>query len=596
MKVLPVEIMRRICARLQRLYGAKAAPRLAERLELLTDRYNLGGTCPLPGAGPLWDQGDALLITYADMVKAPQEPPLATLHRFLESRLRGALSGVHILPFFPYSSDEGFSVIDYRKVDEALGSWEDIHRIAGEFKLMFDLVLNHASRNSAWFANFQAGIAPERDYFIVSDPEADLSAVVRPRTSPLLTPIQTPHGEKWVWTTFSPDQIDLNFANPDVLFEFLDILLLYIQNGARIIRLDAIAYLWKEPGTPCINLPQTHEVVKLLRDVVDMLAPGTLLLTETNLPHEQNISYFGAGDEAHMVYQFSLPPLLLHALYTGNTRYLQAWASGLSAPPPGCTYLNFTASHDGIGVRPLEGLVPAEEIQQVVDNVRHRGGLVSTRSTADGQESPYELNITYFDALGEPGHADTERHIARFLCSQTVMLSLRGIPAVYFHSLTATHNDHVGVDRSGQARAINRRRWEEHELNALLEDPAGATSRVFHAYTRLLRIRSEHRAFHPDGAQRVLDLDEGLFGLARSAPDESETIFAVFNMTGEMRSLDTTRLLPEGISQDDDGSWTELIEEQAVEVRPDGSLELRPYETLWLLQPSMDPTERQSTQ
>jgi len=447
---------------------------------------------------------------------------------------------------------------------------------------MFDLVLNHCSSRSPWFDCYMSGIAPFRGYFIEVEPGTDLGAVVRPRTSHLLTPVQTRAGRRYVWTTFSADQIDLDFANQDVLFEFLDILLSYVRHGARIIRLDAIAYLWKEIGSSCINLPQTNEVVKLLRDILEMLAPGVLLLTETNLPQEQNSSYFGDGDEAHMIYQFSLPPLLLHALHTGSTRYLKDWAALLPELPAGCTYLNFTASHDGIGVRPLEGLVPESELQALADGIRQRGGRVSSYTREDGSESPYEFNISYYDALGDPGHSDSDLHMARFLCSQVVMLALKGIPAIYFHSLTATHNDHIGVERNGQARSINRRRWGEAELNALLDDSSTATSRVFHEYVRLLRLRAAHPAFHPDAAQVVLELEDGLFGLLRTVQDARELMVCVSNLSPDTRTFDLAAVATRAGASG--RYWHELIKDQPVVVGAGAArVVLEPYQNVWLL-------------
>ncbi len=577
MIVLPQEPLQRLRARISRLYGAALADRLTRRLALLAGRYH-----PEPewerAPEPLWDETDAVLITYGDMVRREGEAPLRTLQRFLERHLLDTLTTVHILPFFPYSSDDGFSVIDYRRVDRELGTWEDVRAIGQDFDLMFDLVLNHVSSHSPWFRNYQVGLAPHRHYFIEVDPDTDLSMVVRPRTSPLLTPTQTPGGERWVWTTFSADQVDLNYANQDVLFEFLDILLFYIEQGARILRLDAIAYLWKEIGTPCINLPQTHEVVKLLRDVVEMLAPGTILLTETNLPHAENISYFGQGDEAHMVYQFSLPPLLLHAMQFGTTRYLTEWARNLPAPPPGCTFLNFTASHDGIGVRPLEGLVPAEEIEALVERVRQLGGLVSARRLPDGSESPYELNITYFDAMGDPVVHDPDVHIRRFLCSQTIQMALQGIPAIYFHSLTASHNDYFGVNQTGHKRAINRGRWAESQLEDLLADASSVTARVFAEYTRRLRLRAAQPAFHPDAPQRVLTLEDGLFGIERQAADQR--IWCVNNLTQRPMAFETAVLF-ESEPADSGGPWLDLLRGQALDELPE-RLRLAPYESLWL--------------
>ncbi|RMF85866.1 MAG: alpha-amylase, partial [Nitrospinota bacterium] len=443
--------------------------------------------------------------------------------------------------------------------------------------LMVDLVLNHVSRQSEWFRDYVEGIAPARDYFITVDPQTDLSQVVRPRSTPLLTPVQTQEGSRYLWTTFSTDQIALNFANPDVLFEFLDILLLYISMGARIIRLDAIAYLWKKIGTPCIHLPETHEIVKLLRDFLTLVAPHVLLLTETNVPHAENISYFGNGDEAHLVYQFSLPPLLLHALQTGNSRYLTRWAASLPSLPTGCTVLNFTASHDGIGVRPLHGLIPEEEFSRLVEGIRQRGGYISMKRDTDGSESPYELNITYFDALSDPEDPDMDRQVARFLCSQAVMLALQGIPAIYFHSLTATPNDEAAVRRTGHARAINRKRWDAHSLEALLQDASTITARVFRSYLHLLRLRARHPAFHPEGVQRILDLGDSLFALERTAPDQSETIVALHNVTAHTVTVPIDRIP----SLQKAGQGKELITGRTMKPVP-RTLRLSPYATAWI--------------
>ena len=581
MKVLPGEHLNRIRGRLKFLYGEDAVPALMDRLEQLVSRYHFAG----PKSGVRWDQQDTILITYGDVLEKKGERPLVTLERFLSTYLKGAIRDVHLLPFFPFSSDDGFSVIDYRKVNESLGCWEDVHAIGTEFKLMFDLVLNHVSSKSQWFENFKDGVEPGKGYFIEMEGGTDLSAAVRPRTNPLLTPVESKQGEKWVWTTFSPDQVDLNYSNPDVLFEILDILLSYIDNGAHIIRLDAIAYLWKEPGTSCVNLPQTHEIVKLFRDVMDMLAPEALLLTEANLPHEENMGYFGDGDEANLIYQFSLSPLLLHALYNGTTKYLNLWAADHPPLQPGCSYVNFTASHDGIGVRPLEGIVPDSEIWNLAQDVRGRGGFVSVRTDAGVEDSPYELNITYFDALADPDYPDRRLHVARFLCSQTIMMSLKGIPAIYFHNLIATPNNYRGFVFTGQARTINRRSWREQAILNLLEDPDTNTARVFKEYIRLLGIRSKHPAFHPYGAQRVLDFEDGLFGIERISPDSTESIVVISNLTSEIRTIPYMAVIQVFTKTNIAVSWLELIKGRTIEPTATGKLTMAPYETLWLVVP-----------
>ena len=379
-KNLDIHVLEKMRIRFNRLYGPQEEGHLMERLVGLIGRYGIG--LERHCCSELWSEQSAVLITYGDSIRNDGEAPLSVLKRFADRYLAGAINTIHILPFFPYSSDDGFSVIDYRAVDSALGDWKDVQQIRSEFNLMFDLVLNHCSRKGRWFADYVADIAPYRNFFIEADPEVDHSNVTRPRALPLLTPVHTRHGDTHLWTTFSDDQMDLNFANPDVLFEFFDILLHYVAHGAGIIRLDAIAYLWKQIGTRCIHLEQTHEVVKLFRDLLDMVAPDVILLTETNVPHEENISYFGAGDEAHMVYQFSLPPLLLYGLINGNASYLTNWAASLDELPDHCTYFNFTASHDGIGVRPLQGIIPDDELQKLAGHVRSLGGMFQPKPTA----------------------------------------------------------------------------------------------------------------------------------------------------------------------------------------------------------------------
>ena len=445
---------------------------------------------------------------------------------------------------------------------------------------MFDMVLNHMSREHLWFVQFLNCEKPGHDYVIRVDPKANLSLVVRPRSTPLLSRVRSPCGIHHVWATFSNDQIDLNYANPDLLLEMIDLLLFYIRQGARAVRLDAIAFLWKEIGTPCIHLPQTHEVVKLFRSLLERVEPDVILLTETNVPHAENISYFGTGDEAHMVYQFVLPPLLLHAIHTESSRYLTAWALGLQAEalPPGCTYLNFTASHDGVGLRPLEGILSNEELDQLLDGMRQRGAFVSMRSTSDGLDRPYELNISYFDAFRTPEAEPDPWHIARFLLSQTLPLSLRGVPAVYVNAITAAPNDILGVERSGITRNINRRKWDGLELEKLIDSPITETGQVFHESVRRLQIRRGIKAFHPDAPQQILELPDGLFGLQRTSLDAMQRILALHNLTSQSKTIDLAALCGQT------GNFVDLLQPEPADIEQ-GVLQLRPFKTVWLLQP-----------
>ncbi|MEM7594479.1 MAG: sugar phosphorylase, partial [Cyanobacteria bacterium P01_A01_bin.83] len=404
-----------------------------------------------------WSQNEVIMITYGDSVSADTEKPLVTLNNFLE-HLQDTITGVHILPFCPYSSDDGFAVIDYLQVDEKLGDWQDVEKIAQQFDLMADLVLNHVSSQSEWFQQFKQGIKPGCDYFIEAEPETDVAAVVRPRSTPLLVQVDTVSGHKHVWATFSADQVDLNYENPDVLMEMIKIIIFYIEKGAKYIRLDAVGYLWKCLGTPCIHLPQTHALIKLFREIAQIFNPDVALITETNVPNRENLSYFGNRDEAHLIYNFSLPPLILNALLQGKSDHLKTWMMSMPPAPRGCAYFNFTASHDGIGLRPTEGLLTADEYQTMLSLMEQFGGKISMRSKPDGSQSPYEINISLFDALKGTAKGEDEWQIERFLCSQTIMMALEGIPAIYIHSLLATPNNYAGLEQTGRNRTINRYR------------------------------------------------------------------------------------------------------------------------------------------
>ena len=560
--------------RLSRLYGDEAH-RLTRRFEAMLGRYGVGAGDPEPDE--LWDHRTSVLITYADTLQEKEKAPLKTLRGFLAERLKGVFSTVHILPFFPWSSDDGFSVIDFRAVHPEYGRWADVEDIGRDFELMFDLVLNHCSRRSAWFRDFVTGIAPARWYFLPMDPSTDLSAVVRPRPWPLLTKTSTRDGPAHVWTTFSADQIDLNWQNPDVLFEFLDILFLYLSKGCRLFRLDAVAFLWKRLGTSCLHLPETHEIVKLFRDVLDWVAPRAILLTETNVPHEENISYFGEDDEAHMVYNFSLPPLLLYSLLKGEAGLLRDWAGGLPALSPRQCFFNFTASHDGIGVRPLQGLLSDAEMEWLVEETRSRGGRVSTKANRDGSESPYELNITYRDALGVSGNPDLG--MDRFLLSQAIVLGFKGIPALYIHSLLGTHNDEEAVERTGQNRAINRSKLALDEVSSRLDDPSTEEARIFSRLSEWMRIRARHPAFHPASRMEVLNFGDSVFAFLRTSRTGVEKILCLYNMTAKKQAVDWNACFPGGKPE---SSLRELLSQKRVQAQS-GKLSIAPYHAAWLM-------------
>ncbi|QUJ76748.1 alpha-amylase [Sulfitobacter albidus] len=522
----------------------------------------------------MWSQRDALLITYGNSLIDGVHKPLDLLNDFLRRDMRGVVNGVHILPFFPYTSDDGFAVSDFERVDPQLGDWPDINRIAGAFQLMSDLVLNHVSSQGAWFNAYRQRQDPFDQFFFEASPDDDLSDVVRPRTTPLLQEVDTSDGPRHVWCTFSHDQIDLDFRNPRVLMEFLRIIRLHLDNGVRIIRLDAVAFLWKEVGSPSIHLPQTHEIVKLMRTLANFATEPMILVTETNVPKAENLSYFGARDEAHVIYNFPLPPLVLQALLSGSAAHLNKWQRGMPPAPLGCAYLNFTASHDGIGMRPAEGTIPAEDQARVIETVKRSGGLVSMRTLPDGSEAPYEINCTYFEALKETHDGPDDHHIARFLCSQTIAMSLEGIPAFYIHSLLATPNDHEGVARRGMNRAINRHRWNYDDLRARLESDTPQRT-VLNALRNRLRVRRKQAAFHPNATQFTPKLgDDRVFGVWRQSIDRQQSVFALHNV-----SSDSVTLPADVLNLIEDETWVDLLSNEPV---AEGEITLAPYQCRWI--------------
>jgi sucrose phosphorylase len=576
----------RIRKHLDFLYGNQAGDvwaKLQARLTAFAERHPELGKA-LPPSQRL-SQRDAILITYGDQIQEPDRAPLQTLVEFAAQYLDGVVSGIHILPFFPYSSDDGFSVIDYRQVNPDFGTWNDVHRLGERFQLMFDAVINHISRHSAWFQGYLCGKAPYMGYFITVEPGIDLSMVVRPRALPLLTAVETVDGEALLWTTFSEDQVDLNYADPGLMLEIIDLLLFYAAQGAEIIRLDAIAYLWKEIGAPCIHQPQTYEVVRLWRAVLDAVAPGVLLITETNVPHEENISYFGdplpsgGTDQAQLVYQFPLAPLTMHSVLSGDATVLTAWAEDLDAPAQ-ATFFNFTASHDGVGVRPAEGLLTPEQIQVLADAAVAHGGYASYKNNEDGTRSVYELNISYFDALSDPAADEPiEVQVARFMVSQAIMMSLAGVPGIYVHSLFGSQSWREGVAQTGRNRTINRQKLDRAVLESELADPNSLRHQVFTSYAALLRARAAEPAFHPFGEQRVLALDRGVFAVLRVAPDDEGRVLCLHNVSDRAKRV-AVALADLGMMPD---PWLDLLSGEAYE--PDGNaltIDLPPYAVRWL--------------
>ncbi|RAY43760.1 sugar phosphorylase [Enterobacter hormaechei subsp. oharae] len=515
-----------------------------------------------------WDEKDVVLITYADQFSAKGEKALPVFTRFYNEWLSRTFSHVHLLPFYPWSSDDGFSVIDYHEVAPETGTWRDVAELKQSASLMFDFVCNHMSAKSEWFANYLAQKPGYEDFFISVDPETDLSAVTRPRALPLLTPFTLHDGSvRHLWTTFSDDQIDLNFASPQVLIAMVDVLLHYLMEGARYIRLDAVGFMWKIPGTTCIHLEQTHCLIQLFRAITDAVAPGTVIITETNVPHKDNISYFGDGEnEAQMVYQFSLPPLVLHAVHRQDVKALCQWAGSLALPSTHTTWFNFLASHDGIGLNPLRGILPESEILSLVDKLQQEGALVNWKNNPDGTRSPYEINVTYLDALSLRDSSDDER-IARFILAHAVLLSFPGVPAVYIQSILGSRNDYEGVERLGYNRAINRKKYTAGQVDLELNNKKSIRYQIYSRLRELIAIRRGERAFHPD-SQAIFDaIGEHILKIVRVA-ENGERMTALFNFSNKMQTVYGQTLFGTELLSGQDISGTELT--------------LNPWQVMWI--------------
>ncbi|MCZ4674996.1 sugar phosphorylase [Citrobacter sedlakii] len=517
---------------------------------------------------PHWDESDVVLITYADQFHSEKEKPLPTFNRFYSRWLASIFSHVHLLPFYPWSSDDGFSVIDYYKVAEETGDWQDIAELNTSCQLMFDFVCNHMSAKSEWFAHYLQQTPGFEQFFIEMDPQTDLSAVTRPRALPLLTPFTLKDNSvRHLWTTFSEDQIDLNYANPDVLLAMVDVLLTYLEHGADYVRLDAVGFMWKTPGTSCIHLEKTHRLIKLFRAIADDVALGTAIITETNVPHKDNISYLGNGlDEAHMVYQFSLPPLVLHAVHRQDTRALSQWAQSLTLPSQQTTWFNFLASHDGIGLNPLRGLLPEDDILALVADLQKQGALVNWKNNPDGTRSPYEINVTYMDALSSRDSSDSQR-LAKFMLAHALLLTFPGVPAIYIQSILGSRNDYEGVEKLGYNRAINRKKYQREAIENELMAEDSLRHQVYQSLSRLVKIRRNNHAFHPESDFTICSITPAVMKIVRAANTDEE-ITALFNFSDCIQTVDA------GVN-----SGIDLMTETLVSGE---TLTLQPWQVMWI--------------
>ncbi|MEA1940451.1 MAG: sugar phosphorylase [Candidatus Caldatribacteriota bacterium] len=555
------------------IYGEKRSKKIISKIKKLLKKHSKN--IFFQNKKTFLDEKDIVLITYGDSIKETNKKPLKTLCKFIDKYLIRQINIVHILPFYPYSSDDGFSVIDYKKVNPVLGKWKDIEDIGQKINLMLDLIANHISSKSIWFKEYLKGNPEYDNYFTSVDKDAEISSVTRARAHPLLTKFKRKGKEIYLWTTFSPDQIDLNYANEKVLIEVIDVILFYAGKKARVIRLDAIGHIWKKLGTSCINLKETHYIIQLIRAILDEVYPEVLLITETNVPHKENINYFGNGyNEAQLIYQFALPLLVLHTFYTGDASRLLEWASKIKDISDKTAFFNVLATHDGLGVVPVTNILTDKEITDIANDVKEKGGYVSYKIAKDRTKKPYEMNITYYSAIADSKKSE-ELNIEKFIASQAIILSLIGIPGIYIHSLFGTENYLEGVEKTGQKRTINRKKFQYDKLKEDLVNSDSREHKIFTEFMKLIHKRKSEKAFHPNGKQEVLFLKKGIFSLLRTSPDGKGKIIALHNITDNKQEL----CLAKNQYNLNNKQYYDIVSEKIINIE---KIFLEPYQIMWL--------------
>ena len=514
----------------------------------------------------------SLVICYGDNVNSNQKSSIEVFQNFFKKNLKKYFNAIHFLPFYPSSSDSGFAVKDHYKIEKRIGSWSDIKKISKSSHVMADIVINHSSARGLWFKNFLKKKRPGKDYFLTVNSKFNTSKVVRPRDHKLLKKIDIFGKSDFLWRTFSADQIDLDFKNPSVLLRFIKIMVHLVSNGVTIFRLDAIAYLWKKNGTNCINLKQTHEIVKLLRLISNLLNVETIIITETNLPEKENLSYFGKNDEANWIYNFSLPPLLIHAFLFENSSYLNKWSKKLPNAKFQNSYLNFIASHDGIGMRPTEGILNERSLNNFLKRLKKNGSKFSYRKVQNKSKKVYEANITVFDALKK---SDTDPNgkffLERYIAAHAIMISFEGVPAIYFNSLFGKSNDEAKYVITGNNRDINRYKWSYENITKKLNDKNSKQSIFYQNLGKLLEIKRKQKAFHPNAQRLNINLGSKLFCFKRTSLDKKQTIISITNCS----SVDQYPKLNKKYSK-----WKNIINPKINSLNK--SFKLKPFETMWL--------------
>lgn len=544
--------------------------------QLLQILSSASGNGDIPTKGNPWTVDDVVLITYADTVVEADQPALVSLRTFINSQLSDVAGVIHVLPFLEASSDGGFAVASHDCLESRHGDWNDLADLAEGRKLMADLVLNHVSASHPWVRQFLRDQEPGRSCVLEASPDPCWDNVVRPRSSALFTKLQGPISMRQVWTTFGPDQVDVDWSHPEVLLGFTRLLARMVAHGVRWIRLDAVGFVWKEPNTSCIHQPQAHQLVEILRQLLTIACPDGVVVTETNVPEQENLSYLRTGREAHLAYNFPLPPLLLEAAVSGSADLLNRWLSRWPSLPESTSLLNFTACHDGVGLRPLEGLMPPSRLMDLLIACEQRGGLVSHRRLADGNEVPYEINISWWSAMADGGLDPSYWQRERFLLTQLMVLALPGVPALYLPALLATSNDVGRFRRTGHRRDLNRPQFKKSSLERRLQDPESDAAAVLVALKQAIAVRALQPALHPDGQLQVLTPDR-VDRVVLHRSHAGHDLVAVHNVTSTRLTLDPFGLL----DLEDTDPWVDCLSGRTLE--PCRRHLLNPYEVLWLV-------------
>ncbi len=512
------------------------------------------------------------LICYGDsLLNSDKEKTIKIFRKFYKKNLDKFFEIIHFLPFYPSSSDSGFAVKDHYQVDKRLGDWSEINKQSKNTNIMADVVINHSSSKGLWFKNFLANKSPGKDYFLTVGKKFNISKVIRPRENKLLKRISIFKENNLLWRTFSDDQIDLNFKNPKVLLRFIKIIINLANNGVTIFRLDAIAYLWKKSGSNCVNLKETHEIIRLFRIVCNSLKSKPIIITETNLPEKENLSYFGRNnDEAHWIYNFSLPPLLVHSLLFEDSTYLNKWSKKLPYTKIGNNYLNFIASHDGIGMRPVEGYLKKEKLSLLFKRLKKNGGQLSYRKVHGSLKKVYEANITLFNAFQKTDYDKKGKFFfERYISAHAIMIAFEGVPAIYFNSLFGTSNDEYKYIISGNKRDLNRYKWNEKRLNNLLKNKRSKQSRFCKEILNLISIKTQNKAFHPNAKRENLNMGRKIFCFKRTSLDKKQTIYNITNLSSKYQKFKLNYKF---------SKYKNLLDKTSLSHKS----ELKPFETLWL--------------